>query len=118
MGAAGHHGVDQGEHLAPRLRAADPATEADQRVDDALELEAHHQRADQQQPRVRYEVRVVEAHPHAVDAMQYSGHQKCLLGLGRKTTSDIAILLAQEAFLVDARTAQERFSAGSSVDQG
>jgi hypothetical protein len=38
--------------------------------------------------------------------------------LGRKTTSDTAILLAQEAFLVDARTAQERFSAGSSVDQG
>ena len=65
---AGHHGVDQGQHLATGQRSSDASGEVDRRVDQALETEADDQRGHQQQPGVGHQIRLVEGHLDAVDS--------------------------------------------------
>ncbi len=71
MGPARRHGVHQGEHLAPRQRAADPAREVDGGIDQALEAEPGHQRGHEQQTGIGHQVRLVEGHLDAVDPARY-----------------------------------------------
>ena len=69
--ATRHHGVDQGEHLAPRQRAADTAAETNGGIDQAFEIEPGHQRRHQQQPGIGHQVRLVEGHANPVDPARY-----------------------------------------------
>ena len=72
--ATGHDGMDQGEHLAAWPSPTDPSAEAHGGVDQRLQAETEHQRAHEQEPGAGHQVRVVEAHHHAVDPMRYSTH--------------------------------------------
>jgi len=74
VGAPGHDGVHQAQHLAARPRAAHPARQADRPVHQRLQPESDSERAHQQQAGVRHQVLVVEAHLYAVDGVRYSAH--------------------------------------------
>jgi hypothetical protein len=82
VGGARHHGVDQGEHLAPRAGAARPSEEPDHGVDHSLQIQAQGERGHQDQPGVGHEGPLVEGHLDAVDSARYSLHWKCLPGWG------------------------------------
>jgi hypothetical protein len=79
MGRPGHHGMDQGEHLATGPKAPRPAAETDGGIDEHLETEALDERGHQHQPRIGHQIRLVEGHHNAVDSARYWLHRKCLL---------------------------------------
>lgn len=74
------------------------------------------QGGNQDQPGVGHQGRVIEDHSETVGTMRYSRHKKCLLGLWQTSTSDIDILPAQEALLVDGHTPQTVNAASETVD--
>ena len=78
--SAGAQRVHQRQRLAPRSSAADAAGKSHGRVDHRFQIEALRQRRDQQQPRVRDQVRVIEGRVYPVQPLRYSRHWKCLLG--------------------------------------
>jgi len=71
VGPSRRHGVDQGEHLAPRTSATHAAREVDGGVDQAFETEADHQRGHEQQPGIGHQVGLVEGHLNVVDSARY-----------------------------------------------
>ena len=77
----GHHGVDQGQHLATGPCTTDSSREIHGGVDQALETEASDQRRHQQQPGIGHQVRLVEGHADPVNPARYWHHRKCLLVL-------------------------------------
>ena len=66
-----HHGVDQGEDLAPRQRTADTAAETKGGIDEALEIEPGDQGGDQEQAGIGHQVGLVEDHADAIDPARY-----------------------------------------------
>ena len=66
-----HHGVDQGEDLAPRHRTADAAAETNGDIDEALEIEPGDQGGDQEQAGIGHQVGLVEGHADAVNPARY-----------------------------------------------
>ena len=75
----GHHGVDQGQDLAPGLEATGARTKADGRVAQGLEAEPGDHGGDEQQARIGHQIRVIEGHGNPVDSARYWLHRKCLL---------------------------------------
>ena len=71
---AGRDRVDNRKHLPARSGSAHPSGEADGAVDQPFKIEPNDQRADQQQPGIRHQVRLVEPHPDPVHRMRYSAH--------------------------------------------
>jgi hypothetical protein len=71
---AGHDGMHQGQDLAARQRATDPADQAHRGVHQALQVEPEDQGADQQQAGIGHQVRIVEAHRDPVHRVRYSVH--------------------------------------------
>ena len=69
-----HHGMHQGQHLAPRPCSADASTQANSGVDQGLQAEANPKGAHQQQASIGDEIRVIEAHLDAIKIVRYSTH--------------------------------------------
>lgn len=74
VAGAGHHRVHQGHHLAAGACPANSPDQAHLGVHEALKLDTNGHGRDQQQPCVGHQVRLVEAHPYAVDGVRYSPH--------------------------------------------
>ena len=68
------HRMHQREHLATRTSTTDPAAEVHSRVDQIFQAQALCQRRDEQQPRVRDQVRGIEGRVDPVEPMRYSRH--------------------------------------------
>jgi hypothetical protein len=81
VGGTSHHGVHQGQDLAPGLEATDASTKADGRVAQDLETELGDHGGDEQQAGVSLQIRVIEGHGNPVDSARYWLHRKCLLCL-------------------------------------
>ena len=71
----------QREHLAARAGPTHPAGETHRRVHELFETEPLRHRRDEQQARVRDQVRVIEGRVDPIEHVRYSRHWKCLLGL-------------------------------------
>jgi len=74
VGTAGHDRVHQRQHLPARAGPTDPAGQPDQAVDQPFQLQAEDQGADQDQPGVGDQVRIIEPHLNPVQPVRYSAH--------------------------------------------
>lgn len=80
--APGDDRAHQRQHLATRERATLTAVETNPLVDQRLQAQPLDQRADQDQPGVAHQLRVVEDRFVAVDVARDCRHRKCLPDLG------------------------------------
>jgi hypothetical protein len=103
VGGTSHHGVHQGEHLAPRWKTTKLGGDVHQGVDQLPEVQALHQRSNNQEPGVGHKTRLVEAHPDAIDAARWGLQWRCLLVPAQNGVFVTTILAGQEALLADGR---------------
>jgi hypothetical protein len=96
---AGHHRMDQGQHLAARPMPARAVAEVNQSVDDVLDSQPLGQRGGQHQPGVGDRVVVVEPNHQAVETVG-GWHRESALLIGINGRLSNAILPAQRAFLI------------------
>ena len=73
---AGEDREDERQHLATRMRTADPSGERDGLVDQALEPQPDHERSGQKKPGIGDETRLVEHHPRCGPARAMMTTQK------------------------------------------
>lgn len=64
--------------LQPGRAPPTGSTNRHRRVDQALQAQPHHQRADYDQPASAHQRRVVEGHLNTINTVRYSTHRKCL----------------------------------------
>ncbi|MDA8380982.1 MAG: recombinase family protein [Actinomycetota bacterium] len=78
---AGHHRMDERQHLATRLEAPGAPGHVHPGIDQVLQVELLHDGGDEEKSGIGHQIGVIEHHRYPVDSARYWFHRKCLLGV-------------------------------------